>query len=82
MSIKLEVGMYVKTRKENTAYDPDTFEVIGVLPAGTHCKINQVVALLLSNDNICVAVTVVYNAIQYVFLQGSMKESELNFEVL
>lgn len=82
MAIKLEVGMYVKTLKENTAYNPNTFEVIGALPVGTQCKINQVVALLLTDDSICVAVIVVHNNIQYVFLQDSTKASELNFEVL
>lgn len=82
MATKLEVGMYVKTLKENTSYNPETFDVIGTLPVGTTCRVNQVVALLLPNDTVCVAITVIHNAVQYVFLQGSMKEAQLNFEVL
>jgi hypothetical protein len=82
MGIKLEAGMYVKTLKEVTSYDSNSFEVLGTLPVGTHCMIDRVAALLLSNGSITVAVMIVHNNVRYMFLQDSLEASKQNFEVL
>lgn len=81
-SIKLDSGMYIKTLKEVTTFDPNTFHPLGTLPVGTHCKIDRVAALMLPNGNVTVFVLVVHNAIQYIFLQDSFEASRQNFEVL
>ena len=80
-SIKLDSGMYVKTLKEAKLYDPNTFHLLGTLPVGTECKIDRVAALLLEEKTV-LAVLVVYNAVQYVFMLDSLADATQNFEIL